>query len=151
MSDSRSSETDQAGTAVLATIVLFGLLFAGVGAFAWVRVRAERARATAEMAQVEQRRYEAEAQRRCADVAQADGSAFNENSDGGKSRPDSGDASQPNVWPQFRGPNAWGVAEDTNLPIAGRPRKTWRGRATFPAGAGHRRLSGATASSLQRS
>ena len=116
MSDSRSSETDQAGTAVLATIVLFGLLFAGVGAFAWVRVRAEARTSDSRNGAGGTTPLRGRGTTSARDVAQADGSAFNENSDGGKSRPDSGDASQPNVWPQFRGPNARGVADGKNLP-----------------------------------
>lgn len=120
MSESRSSQTDQTGMAILVTVVLFGLLFVGVGGFAWVHVRAERARATAEMAQMEQARYEAEAQRRRGEAVQVDRSALvaraDESSDGGKSRRDSDDASKPNIWPQFRGPKASGVAEGKNLP-----------------------------------
>jgi outer membrane protein assembly factor BamB len=120
MSESRSSQTDQAGMAILASVVLFGLLFAGVGGFAWISVRAERARTTAEMMRMEQARYEAEAQRERAEAAQTDSSALlvradesndSESNDGGEPRRGSDDARQPNVWPQFRGLNAAGVAE----------------------------------------
>lgn len=118
MSESRSSQSDQAGLAALATVVLFGLLFAGVGAFAWMRVRAERARAAADVMQMGRARYQAEAQRQR--TAQTNDSALlaraDERNDAGKLRQEDDDAHQPIVWPQFRGLQARGIAEDANLP-----------------------------------
>jgi len=71
MSESHSNRTDQLGMAILA-VMLFGLLFMGVGAAGWLYLRAQRARQIEQVLRVEQARYEAEAQRQRAEAVLAD-------------------------------------------------------------------------------
>lgn len=71
MSEPHSNRSDQMGMAILA-VVLFGLLFMGVGAAGWFYVRAERARRIEQVLRMEQARYEAEAQRQRAETSQKD-------------------------------------------------------------------------------
>jgi hypothetical protein len=77
MSESHSNRTDQMGMAILA-VVLFGLLFMGVGASGWFYLRAERARRVEQVLRMEQARYEAEAQCQRAEAVLADRNVTNE-------------------------------------------------------------------------
>jgi uncharacterized protein HemX len=63
--------------AILA-VVLFVLLFVGVGGFGWFYVRTQRARRDAELRQVEEARFEAEAQRRRVEAELAETEAVKE-------------------------------------------------------------------------
>jgi len=77
MSESRLNQTNQTSMAILA-VVLFALLFIGVGTAGWFYVRAERARRIEHVLRMEQTRYEAEAQRQHAEAVLADRNVMNE-------------------------------------------------------------------------
>ena len=73
MSESRPNQTNQAGMAILAIVVLFGALFLGVGGFIWTRIRAEQARRVEEVMRMMevQARQEAEMQNQRAEASKA--------------------------------------------------------------------------------
>ena len=81
MSESRSNQANKAGMAILAIVVLFGLLFIGVGGVFWMRFSAQRAGVEEAIRMEEQAHYEAEAQHRRAEAAQADLGAAKERSE----------------------------------------------------------------------